>query len=93
LTINKSQRTGVSTFASRTSPSTRQSFVKELSKPTQRKIVFKNSPTLHKKLKNATHNLTDNDTEPQKRTWLTETVDKINNWQRYFFLWRGLMLL
>jgi hypothetical protein len=40
---------------SRTSPSTAQSFVKELAKPTQDKIVFKKFPTLLKKIKNATH--------------------------------------
>jgi hypothetical protein len=40
---------------SRTSPSTDQSFVKELAKPTQDKIVFKKFPTLLKKIKNATH--------------------------------------
>jgi len=40
---------------SRTSPSTDQSFVKELAKPTQDKIVFKKFPTLQKKIKNATH--------------------------------------
>jgi hypothetical protein len=45
----KCHRTGVSTFASRTSPSTDQSFVKELAKPTQDKIVFKKFPTLLKK--------------------------------------------
>jgi len=40
---------------SRTSPSTDQSFVKELAKPAQDKIVFKKFPTLQKKIKNATH--------------------------------------
>lgn len=34
---------------SRTSPSTDLSFVKELAKPTQAKIVLKNFPTLQKK--------------------------------------------
>lgn len=38
--MENSQHTGVSTFASRTSPSTDQSFVKELAKPTQDKIIF-----------------------------------------------------
>ena len=42
---------GVSTFASRTSPSTDQSFVKELAKPTQEKLFLKNFPTLQKKYK------------------------------------------
>jgi hypothetical protein len=41
---------------SRTSPSTDQSFVKELAKPTQDKIVFKKFPNPSKKIKNATHN-------------------------------------
>jgi len=40
---------------SRTSPSTDQSFVKELAKPTQQKLFLKNFPTLQKKIKNATH--------------------------------------
>ena len=39
-----------------TSPSTDQSFVKELAKPTQDKIVFKKFPDPSKKIKNATHN-------------------------------------
>jgi hypothetical protein len=34
-----------------TSQPARQSFVKELAKPTQRKIVFKNFPTLQKNKK------------------------------------------
>lgn len=38
-----------------TSQRTIQSFVKELAKPTQEKIVLKNFPTLQKKIKNATH--------------------------------------
>ena len=42
---------------SRTSPSTDQSFVKELAKPTQDKIVFKKFPTLQKKQK--THHTAD----------------------------------
>ena len=37
------------------SPSTDQSFVKELAKPTQDKIVFKKFPDPSKKIKNATH--------------------------------------
>jgi hypothetical protein len=52
-----------------TSQRTDQSFVKELAKPTQDKIVFNpesfRDPTLQKKIKNATHNPTDNDTETQ----------------------------
>ncbi len=40
---------------SRTSKHTDQSYVKELAKPTQDKIVFKKFPTLLKKIKNAPH--------------------------------------
>ena len=40
---------------SRTSQRCNQSFVKELAKPTQDKIVIKKFPTLLKKIKNATH--------------------------------------
>ena len=40
---------------SRTSQRTDQSFVKELAKPTQDKIVFKKFPDPSKKIKNATH--------------------------------------
>ena len=43
-----------------------QSFAKELAKPTQDKIVFKKFPDPSKKIKNATHNPTDNDTETQQ---------------------------
>jgi hypothetical protein len=43
------------------SPSTDQSFVKELAKPTQDKIVFKKFPDPSKKIKNATHNPTQTD--------------------------------
>jgi hypothetical protein len=39
-----------------TSQRTDQSFVKELAKPTQNKIVFKKFPDPSKKIKNATHN-------------------------------------
>jgi len=38
---------------------------KDLAKPTQDKIVFKKFPDPSKKIKNATHNPTDNDTETQ----------------------------
>jgi len=44
-----------------TSQRCNQSFVKELAKPTQDKIVFKKFPTLQKKIKNATHNPTQSD--------------------------------
>lgn len=47
------------------SPRTDQSFVKELAKPTQEKIVFKKFSRPFKKIKNATHNRQDNDTETQ----------------------------
>jgi hypothetical protein len=40
---------------SRTNPRCKQSFVKELAKPTQDKIVFKKFPEPLKKIKNATH--------------------------------------
>jgi len=50
---------------SRTSQRTDQSFVKELAKPTQDKIVFKKFPDPSKKIKNATHNPTDNETATQ----------------------------
>jgi hypothetical protein len=40
---------------SHTSQRTDQSFVKELAKPTQAKIVFKKFPTLQKKIKHLTH--------------------------------------
>ena len=50
---------------SRTSQRTDQSFVKELAKPTQDKIVFKKFPDPSKKIKNATHSPTDNDTKTQ----------------------------
>ena len=54
-TTNTSPRYLQAHCQSRTSPSTDQSFVKELAKPTQDKIVFKKFPTLLKKIKNATH--------------------------------------
>jgi len=44
---------------SRTSPSTDQSFVKELAKPRQDKIVFKKFPFPSKKIKNVKLNPTD----------------------------------
>jgi len=50
---------------SRTSQRTDQIFVKELAKPTQDKIVFKKFPDTSKKIINATHSPTDNDTETQ----------------------------
>jgi len=40
---------------SHTSPSTDQSFVKELAKPTQEKLFLKNFPTLQKKNKSPKH--------------------------------------
>ena len=50
---------------SRTSPSTDQSFVKELAKPTQDKIVFKKFPDPSKKNKKRNAQPTDNETETQ----------------------------
>ena len=41
-----------------TSPSTDQSYVKELAKPTQEKLFFLKIPQPFKKIKNATHNPT-----------------------------------
>jgi len=50
---------------SHTSPSTVQSFVKELAKPTQDKIVFKKFPDPSKKNKKRNAQPTLNDTETQ----------------------------
>jgi len=50
---------------SRRSPSTDQSFVKELAKPTQDKIVFKKFPDPSKKNKKRNAQPTDNETETQ----------------------------
>jgi len=52
-----------------------QSFDKELAKPTQVKLFLKNFPTLQK-IKNATHNPTDNDTETQYLQWFARTDDR-----------------
>ena len=52
---------------SRTSPSTVQSFVKELAKPTQDKIVFKNFPNPSKKNKKRNAQ-TDTDRQKSKQT-------------------------
>jgi len=49
----KSLRTGVSTFASRKSPSTVQSLQKSFHLSYAVKIVLKNFPTFKKKIKNA----------------------------------------
>jgi len=48
-----------------TSQRSNQRFVKELAKPTHEKLFLKNSPTLQKKIKNATHRRHDNDTKTQ----------------------------
>lgn len=50
---------------SRSSQRQNQSFVKELAKPTQDKIVFKAFPDPSKKIKNATDKRHDNDNETQ----------------------------
>jgi len=56
LTLNKILPTHLQAHCqSRTSQPSRQSFVKELAKPTQDKIVFKKFPDPSKKIKNATH--------------------------------------
>jgi hypothetical protein len=47
-------------------PTLKPKLGKELAKPTQDKIVFKKFPYPSKKIKNATHNPTDNDTETQQ---------------------------
>jgi hypothetical protein len=54
-TTNTSPRYLQAHCQSSTSPSTDQSFVKELAKPTLDKIVFKKFPDPSKKIKNATH--------------------------------------
>ncbi len=46
---------------SSTSQPADQSFVKELAKPPQEKLFLKNSPTLQKKIKNATNKPTQKD--------------------------------
>ena len=52
---------------SHTSQPADQSFVKELAKPTQRKIALKKFPSLQKKIKNANTQPTLNDTTTQQR--------------------------
>ena len=52
---------------SRTSPSTDQSFVKELAKPTQDKIVFKKFHNPSKKIKNTTQNPTQTDKKANRK--------------------------
>jgi hypothetical protein len=67
-----------STLSKPHSHHTDQSFVKELAKPTQDKIVLKIFPTLPKnKKRNAQPTL--NDTTTQQRQWFTYTMDK-NHW-------------
>ena len=64
---------------SRTSQRTDQSFVKELAKPTQRKIVLKNFPSLQKnKKRNAPPNT---DRQKSKRT-MTRKLNTDNGLQR-----------
>ena len=58
---------------SRTSPSTDQSFVKELAKPTQDKIVFKKIFRPFKKNKKRNAQPTINDTTTQQRQWFART--------------------
>jgi len=57
ISVN-SQRNLQAHCQSRTSQRCNQSFVKELAKPTQRKIVCKKYTDPSKRIKNATHNLT-----------------------------------
>jgi hypothetical protein len=56
---------------SRTNPSTDQSFVKELAKPTQDKIVFKKFPTLQKNKKR--HAQPDTNRQENTRTMTAKT--------------------
>ncbi len=77
----KSQRTGVSTFASRTSPSTDQSLQKSfhLSHAGQNFKIF--SPQNEKlKPRHATRQWT----QTQQRQWFTDTVDKNASTQQAF---------
>ena len=69
---------------SRTSQPADQSFVKELAKPTQRKIVFKIFPDPSKKNKKHNAQPTDNDTKTQHRQWFERTVDKNTSTQQAF---------
>jgi hypothetical protein len=59
--LNKAQRILQAHCQSHTSPSADQSFVKELANPTQEKLYL-NIFQPFKKIKNATHNPTVNDT-------------------------------
>ncbi len=54
---------------------TRPKFLIELANPTQEKLFLKNSRPF-KKIKNATHNPTNNDTKTQQRQWFTDTNDR-----------------
>ncbi len=51
-------------------------FCKRATKTTQDKIVFKKLADPSKKIKNTTHNPTDNDTKAQQRQWFTDTDDR-----------------
>ena len=81
--MRNSQRTGVSTFASRTSPSTDQSLQKSFHLSHAEKIELKkiSSPSENKKIPNRTNQYDkDNDGETQQRQWFTDTVDKNASW-------------
>ncbi len=51
-----------------------QSFVKELTNPTQDKIVFKKFPSPSEKIKNATHNPTKNSWTKTAKTHITNNL-------------------
>jgi hypothetical protein len=73
--IQKNQRILQAHCQSPTSQCTNQSFVKELAKPTQDKIVFKKFNASKKNKKRNTQP-TLNDTTTQQRQWFENTVDK-----------------
>jgi hypothetical protein len=74
-----SHRTGVSTFAIRTNQRTDQKLQKSFHLTAPRKNFKIFFPTLQKKIKNATHNRQDNDSETQYLKWFVKKVDK-NHW-------------
>jgi hypothetical protein len=57
-------------------PKLRPKLCQRACKANARKIVFKKFPVPSKKIKNATHNPTDNDTETQQYQWFTRTDDR-----------------
>lgn len=73
------QRTGVSTFASRTSKSTAQSLQKSFHLSHADKIELKKTPSLLKIKNTQQHKPSLNETENQQRQWFTRANDK-NHW-------------